>query len=325
VHRVKNAGIDMHHENDLRKNILIIGGTRFFGRRLVRRLLDAGACVTIATRGRTADDFGDRLARIVVDRRDGAALQAAIAGRTFDVVFDQMCYTPLDARLAVDVFAGRVGRYVMASTIEVYQPLCGRHPGPFAESDLPEREEDGLDHDSRWHDPAWAEARYGDGKRRAEAVFARDGRLSFAAARIGHVLGGPEDFTGRLAAHVRAARAGRPLAGSATGHGASSFIDPAGAAAFLQWVGERGFVGMVNAACGGGLDAATLHRIVESTLDLTPSKANDAVAWRSPCSYAARFEMDTSRARVLGHVFGPVDDWLPETIRALDRTPETAP
>jgi len=317
--------IDMHRENDLGKNILIIGGTRFFGRRLVRRLLDAGERVTIATRGRTADGFGDRVARIVVDRRDRAALQAAIAGRTFDVVFDQMCYTPLDARIAADVFAGRAGHYVMTSTIEVYQPLCGRHAGPFPESDLPEREEDALDHDGRWHDAAWAEARYGDGKRRAEAVLARDGRLAFAAARIGHVLGGPEDFTGRLAAHVRAARAGRPLAAGATGHGASSFIDPEGAAAFLQWVGGRGFVGAINAACDGGLDAATLHRIVESTLGLTPSTADDAVAWRSPFGYAARFEMDTSRARALGHVFGPVDAWLPETILAIDRTPETAP
>jgi nucleoside-diphosphate-sugar epimerase len=309
----------------LRKNILIIGGTRFFGRRLVRRLLDAGACVTIATRGRAADDFGERVSRIVVDRRDRAALQAAMAGRTFDVVFDQMCYTPLDARLAVDVFAGRVGRYVMASTIEVYQPLCGRHPGPFAESDLPGREEDALDHDSRWHDPAWAEARYGDGKRRAEAVLARDGRLAFVAARIGHVLGGPEDFTRRLAAHVRAARAGRPLVGGATGYGASSFIDPEGIAAFLQWVGEQGFVGTVNAACEGGLDAAALHRFVESTLNLSPSKADGALAWRSPFSYAAPFEMDLSRARALGHGFGPVDAWLPETIRSLAMAPECAP
>lgn len=46
------------------KNILILGGTRFFGKRLVRLLLDEGFKVTIATRGNTSDEFGDQVERI---------------------------------------------------------------------------------------------------------------------------------------------------------------------------------------------------------------------------------------------------------------------
>ncbi len=296
------------------KDILIIGGTRFFGRRLVRRLLDAGARVTLATRGRAPDDFGDRVRRIAVDRRDGAALRAALAGHDYDVVFDQVCYTPLDAHAAVQALAGRAGRYVMASTIEVYRPLVGVHPGPFAEDALAPAAEDAVDRDLRWHDAAWAEARYGDGKRRAEAVFARDGRLEVAAVRIGHVLGGPEDFTGRLAAHVQAVRAGRALTLADASGGASSFIDPEGIAAFLQWTGEQDFVGAVNAACVGALDAAALHRRVGASLSVPVTVGADGFA--SPFDYPARFEMDTARARALGHVFGPVDAWLDDTIRA---------
>jgi nucleoside-diphosphate-sugar epimerase len=53
----------------MRKNILVIGGTRYFGKLLVQRLLQAGHRVTIATRGRTADPFGARIERIRVDRR----------------------------------------------------------------------------------------------------------------------------------------------------------------------------------------------------------------------------------------------------------------
>ena len=294
------------------KDILIIGGTRFFGRRLVRRLLDAGARVTLATRGRAPDDFGDRVRRITIDRRDGAALRAALAGRDYDIVFDQVCYTPLDAQAAVQALAGRVGRYVMASTIEVYRPLVGVHPGPFAEDALAPAAEDAVDRDPRWHDAAWGEARYGDGKRRAEAVLARDGRLAVASVRIGHVLGGPEDFTGRLAAHVDAARAGLALAGASGG--ASSFIDPEGIAAFLQWTGDQAFVGAVNAASTGALDAATLHRCVGASLGIPVRVGADGFA--SPFDYPARFEMDTSRARALGHAFGPVDAWLGDTIRA---------
>eukprot|EP01034_Spumella_vulgaris_P024864 gene24864-31253_t len=54
----------------MHKNILVIGGTRHVGKLLVQKLLDAGHRVTLATRGRTADSFGDRVQRVRVDRRD---------------------------------------------------------------------------------------------------------------------------------------------------------------------------------------------------------------------------------------------------------------
>lgn len=38
--------------------ILVLGGTRFFGRRLVHMLIEDGHDVTIATRGLAQDDFG---------------------------------------------------------------------------------------------------------------------------------------------------------------------------------------------------------------------------------------------------------------------------
>lgn len=48
-------------------NILVLGGTGFFGKHLVWELLHRGHEVTIATRGRTPDDFGDRVRRLIVD------------------------------------------------------------------------------------------------------------------------------------------------------------------------------------------------------------------------------------------------------------------
>jgi len=52
------------------KNILIIGGTRYFGKLLVQQLIDKGHQVTIATRGQASDPFGAHVQRIRVDRRD---------------------------------------------------------------------------------------------------------------------------------------------------------------------------------------------------------------------------------------------------------------
>ena len=42
-------------------NILVIGGTRFFGIDMVNELLTAGHDVTIATRGKASDSFGDNV------------------------------------------------------------------------------------------------------------------------------------------------------------------------------------------------------------------------------------------------------------------------
>jgi len=39
------------------KKVLVMGGTRFFGKKLVQHLLDEGNEVTIATRGRTPDPY----------------------------------------------------------------------------------------------------------------------------------------------------------------------------------------------------------------------------------------------------------------------------
>lgn len=44
--------------------ILVIGGTRFFGIHMVNELLKLGHDVTIATRGKSSDGYGDNVQRI---------------------------------------------------------------------------------------------------------------------------------------------------------------------------------------------------------------------------------------------------------------------
>lgn len=303
------------------KNILVIGGTRFFGRLLVTRLLDADYRVTLATRGRASDAFGDRVRRIKVDRRDRPAMWAAFAtAEGYDVVYDQMCYSPLDAAISIDVFKGRVERYVMASTIEVYAHLYGRHDAPFAEADL-DLPAQPVDMDYPWHAPELAEESYGMGKRQAEAFFLKDGRLPVVSVRIGHVLAGPEDFTGRLASYVIGVRAGLPLR-YAKGAGKSSFIDPAGISDFLCWVGDNTFLGPVNAACDGPLSALDIHSRVSATFDVPVAAEPVSAAFKpaelSPFDYARPYVMDTTRAKSLGYRFAHSDHWLDGLLRQHD-------
>ena len=48
--------------------ILVIGGTRFFGIHMVNELLANGYEITIATRGKSSDEYGDRVKRLVIER-----------------------------------------------------------------------------------------------------------------------------------------------------------------------------------------------------------------------------------------------------------------
>lgn len=78
------------------KKVLVLGGTRFFGKRLVKGLVDSGYDVTIATRGRQADPFGNEIARMQVDRNDLDSLKR-IGSSEWELVFDSLCYTGANA------------------------------------------------------------------------------------------------------------------------------------------------------------------------------------------------------------------------------------
>lgn len=304
------------------KNVLVIGGTRYFGKLLVQRLLRAGHRVTIATRGYAPDPFGARFgarfSRIRVDRRNEHAMRNAFRDLMFDIVFDQMCYSPLDAAISTRVFAGKVGRYVMTSTIDAYRQVAARAQ-PMRESDLPVLAQR-IDTVYPWHDPARAIECYVSGKVQAEAYLERDGSLPLATVRLAHVLGGPEDFTGRLAHYVDLVRL-RGTLPYANAAARVSFMEAQEAADFLLWVGMQDFRGPVNAACDGALSALELHARVAKVLDETPRSAKVAAAAPgvlSPFDFATPLMLDTARAKALGYRFGHSDEWLDDVIRHHD-------
>ena len=305
------------------KNILVIGGTRYFGKLLVQRLLQAGHQVTIATRGHASDPFGARIGRIRVDRRNESAMRAAFAAIDgYDVIYDQLCYSPLDAAIAVRVFAGKCRRYIVASSIEVYRGLLGATHAPFAETDLPILAQP-IDTRYAWHDPKLAFQCYVAGKLQAEAYLYRDASLPLVTVRIGHVLSGPEDFTGRLAHYVDLVRQFAPLR-YANAAAATSFMSAQVITDFLVWTGAQSFTGPVNAACDGALSAFDLYQRVGMLLGADvralpvtqPTRAGEL----SPFDYPAPLMMDTGRAAQLGYRFGHSDEWLDHLIRQHDLT-----
>ncbi|WP_258041113.1 NAD-dependent epimerase/dehydratase family protein, partial [Lysinibacillus sphaericus] len=57
--------------------ILVLGGTRFFGKKLVELCLENNHDVTILTRGQSGNPFGAQVQQLSVDRNDVEALTKA--------------------------------------------------------------------------------------------------------------------------------------------------------------------------------------------------------------------------------------------------------
>jgi hypothetical protein len=235
-------------------------------------------------------------------------------------VYDQMCYSPLDAAISARILAGKVGRYIMASTIDVYRPLLGSQDAPFAESAVQVLAQP-IDTRYPWHDPKLATESYVMGKLQAEAYFYRDGSLPVVTVRLGHVLAGAEEFTGRLAHYVDLVRMQSPLRYS-NAAAASSFMSAQLAADFLVWAGAGDFSGPVNAACDGALSAFDIYQRVGMALDepvkAIPLTRPAAPGELSPFDLPSQLMADTGRARQLGYRFGHSDEWLDTMIRQHD-------
>ncbi|MFF1477346.1 NAD-dependent epimerase/dehydratase family protein [Streptomyces sp. NPDC058301] len=287
------------------RNVLVIGGNRYFGKRLITRLVTAGDHVTVLNRGSSPPPPGTD--HLVADRDDEAALEAALGDRTFDVVFDQVCYTPRQAAVALRVFAERARRYVMTSTVEVYEyedsgvpvPEAAVEPGSVA-----------VDLHLPWDDAEFLNAHYGEGKRQAEAVFAAAPGFPYVCVRVAHVLGGADDFTGRVAHYADRLRSGEPIAVPVLNHPAT-YINVDEIADFLFWTAGQDFTGPVNAASHGPL---TTEDIVAAIGGGPARYRTVEVGEVSPFSFRRSYGMDNTRAARLGFTFSHTGDWLTDAV-----------
>ncbi|WP_330307397.1 MULTISPECIES: NAD-dependent epimerase/dehydratase family protein [unclassified Streptomyces] len=289
--------------------VAVIGGSRYFGKRLIDRLMAAGDRVTVINRGSSAPPAG--AIHLIADRNDENSLENALGSRTFDVVIDQVCYTPRQAEIARRVFAGRTRRYVMTSTVEVYEY---EDSAALVREDAVDPRTVTVDLELPWDDPDFLDAHYGEGKRQAEAVFTADPAFPYVAVRVAHVLGGADDFTGRLDHYTDRIRTGEPIAVPAVNHPAT-YIHVEEIADFLAWTAGADFTGPVNAASHGVLTTEALCEAVAVHVPEGKTAFQSVeVGEASPFSFARSYGMDNSRATQLGFAFGEARQWLPQAV-----------
>jgi nucleoside-diphosphate-sugar epimerase len=113
---------------------LILGGTRFIGARVARRLHEAGADVTVFHRGQShhPDLPAVRHVHSPLATYPITEFPPEITRSTWDVVVHMVAMGETDARCAARTFAGRVGRLVLVSSCDVYRAygrVTGLEPG----------------------------------------------------------------------------------------------------------------------------------------------------------------------------------------------------
>ena len=187
--------------------ILILGGTRNLGHVTALNLLEAGHDLTILNRGRTRDDLPGDIERLRADRSDDSSVRSAVGERSFDLVLDNTTYTENDAKQAVSIFAGRVGKYVFISSGQVYL-VRENLPRPFHERDyegpvMPAPPRESADY------PSWL---YGVDKRLAEEIFREAAGKGFPVITLRlPMVASERDHYGRIQGYVARLIDGKPL------------------------------------------------------------------------------------------------------------------
>ncbi len=302
-------------------NVLVIGGTKFLGHHLTRRLLGDGHGVTVFNRGETPDDFGDGVERIKGDRYDKSGFRKAFAGRSFDAAVDMIAYSADDSRSAVEVFRGKTGHYVHIGSAAVYV-VTRDYPCPLREED-----DDRPLVPRPMGDAALWE--YGIGKRGCEDTLreahARDG-FPVTVVRP-PIIVGERDHTLRAYSYILRLRDGKPVVLPDGGQSVSSLVYQDDIVRTIAAsLGNPGTFGRAyNLAQPRALNLKELLERASQVMGVSPEfvpipydvlKKAGWSASSSPFFNRRPLVLDTRRAETeLGFSATGVETWLERTIR----------
>lgn len=111
------------------RTVLFIGGSGVISAASVARAVALGHRVTVLNRGRSdTRPLPEEVEQLTADVTDDAAVDAALAGRDFDVVAQFRAFSPAHVARDVERFTGRTGQYVFVSSASAYQTPPSRLP-----------------------------------------------------------------------------------------------------------------------------------------------------------------------------------------------------
>lgn len=287
-------------------NILVIGGTRFFGKKLVELCLQNGHTVTILTRGQSGNPFGAQVKQLIVNRDDAEALAQALESSSWDIVFDNICYAPDEAQKLCEILEGKTKKLVFTSTLSTYE-VDGHVKS----------EEDFNPYNYEIRMGNREDFSYGEGKRQAEALFFKEATFPVVAVRFPIVMG-ENDYTQRLHFHVERILKGEPIS-LPNIEAKMSYITDEEAAAFLYFAGISPIEGPYNATATGAISLKDLIGLIEEAsgkharISLIGSDEHS----QSPYGVPADWYMSNAKAEAAGFTFSQLYHWLPDLVKTV--------
>ena len=267
--------------------LLVLGGTHHVGRAVVEAALARGDEVSTVTRGlsgRPADGVDARYA----DRRDVAAVAAALGEDTWDAVVDTWSFEPVAVRDAARLLSGRARHYTYISSRSVYTwPMV---PGSDESSPVVDASPDSTDAGD-----------YAAAKRGAEIALLNGFDGDVLIARAGLILG-PYEVVGRLPWWLNRIAAGGRVPAPGPGHRPLQYLDGRDLA---EWTlrcagaGTTGTTGTFNTVSEPG--HTTIAALLDRCAEVTRSPAE--LVWLTPDAIEA--------AGVSGWTNLPI--WVPPT------------
>lgn len=279
-------------------NILVVGGTRFFGIPMVEELLNMGDNVTLATRGMAKDCFETRVNRIQLDIYNPESVHCALHGKQFDVVIDKMGYGSTDIKSILDNVECET--FIHMSTGGVYRSW---HFGIKEQEFRPENEK-----------LLWCtrgDLAYNEVKRMAEAAIVQKySYLNWSCIRSSIVMG-KRDYTQRLYFYVEHVVNEIPM-----------FIDNLNVricfanseelGRFIAYLSHSENVGAVNYSSEGVISIRELLNIIEVQAKKKAILKEDGD--KAPYNGAKEYSMDLEKAKTTGFKPSNIHDWIYELI-----------
>ena len=229
--------------------VLVIGGTRFFGIHMVKELLEKGHDVTIATRGLTSDEYGDKVKRIIFERTNEESVKEALSGTHYDVVIDKIAYCSNDIKYVME--AVDCDKYIHMSSTSVYEP---KHMNTI-ESDF-----DGTSKELIWCDRFAFP--YEQIKRQAEyALWQKYADRNWIAVRYPFAIG-KDDYTKRFLFYVEHIMKSIPM-NIDNLDCQMGFIRSDEAGKFMAFLVDKDITGAINGSSKGTISIKEIINYVE--------------------------------------------------------------
>ena len=280
-------------------NILVVGGTKFYGIPMCEELLQDGHDVTIATRGNGKYFLSAR--HIKLDRSNYDDVKKALNGKEYDVIIDKIAYCSNDVKNLLENV--RCKKYIQASSCSVYsEDKESIHEDSFNPAD---------------YHLVWMNRNddYAEGKRQAERAALEYLDISQCIFVRYPVVMGPNDYTGRLKFYTNHIRQKKAMYVDDLDC-KMSFIHEVEAGRFIACLIDKDISGAINGSSIGMISPREIINYIElcSGEEAIISQAGDVAPYNGA---HADISYDLSKAGTTGFHFSQIDAWIFDLIKSI--------